>query len=172
MFLLSSSLWRIALMVALLVGSVAAQNAPCVPSGHQAHITFTRPSLIQANMPVGAEWHPNASGNPQAFESDVFSNDPMGPAAAGNPPDTASVDVTNQNGNLNDATGRTQNGGGEGDCIEVIVCWTYRFPVTVSMSSDVGIKLGEVEVGRSDGVSIVIWKVATLCSDEVVICPC
>lgn len=172
MSLLASSLWRNALMLTMLIGCVAAQNAPCVPSAHVAHITFTRPSLIQANMPVGAEWHPIESGDPQAFESDVFSNDAMGPAAAGNPPDTASVDVTNQNGNLNDATGRTQNGGGEGDCIEVVVCWTYRFPVTVSRSIDGTFKLGDVEVGQSGSISLVIWQVATICSEEVVICPC
>lgn len=159
-------------MLAMLLGSAIAQTVPCVPSGYQMNIPFARPSLIQSGMPVGAQWHPDSSGNPQAFESDIFSNDPMGPATPGNPADSASVTVTNQNGNLNDPTGRTQNGEGEGACIEVIVCWTYRFPVTVSYSSNVSVKIDPITIGDSEGVSIVIWKVATICSDEVVVCPC
>lgn len=163
---------RIAALAALFAPLVEAQSHPCVQAGTTVPITFTRPPLVANGMPVNAQWHPDTAGNPQAYESDTFSNDPMGPATVGNPADSVTVSVTNQGGNLNDSTGRTQNGDGEGDCIEVIVCWEYRYPVTISRSDTTGIKIREVNAGSTTGVSIVLWRVATICSEEVVVCPC
>jgi hypothetical protein len=49
----------------------------------------------------------------------------MGSATPSDDGTSASVDVMNDNGDLKGPNGDTQNGGGEGSCIEVQICWYY-----------------------------------------------
>ncbi len=98
---------------------------PCVPDGGSGTVTLPRPRLPSAppNAPGGSSWSSDA---PAAEEHDDASpNDPMGDATPSSDGNSASVPVTNTGGNLQGPNGVTQNGGAEGDCIEVAICWKY-----------------------------------------------
>ena len=148
--------------------------APCVPEGGRANPNYDRPPLGQPGDPVGAEWvhspgTADASGDPQARESDpVSGDDPMGAAIPATSGGQASAPVDNHGGDLSGPNGETQNGGSEGPCIEVYVEWTYRYPVTIhkSMTSSVwGFSSGKIQIS-------VIWKYGKKRAKIKEICPC
>jgi hypothetical protein len=62
-------------------------------------------------MPTSAQWSGDGeTGTPQAWEDDLgVGDEPMGDASAGSPPDTASVVVRNDRGNLEGPNGTDQN---------------------------------------------------------------
>ncbi len=113
----------------LLVGApllFAAVAIPCVPDGGSSTVTLPRPPLppAPAGAPGSSSW---GGGAPQAYEHDDASpNDPMGPATPGSGGSDASVEVSNSGGDLSGPNGDVVNGGWEGDCIEVTICWTYN----------------------------------------------
>ncbi len=123
-------------------------------------------------MPVDAE-RKGGSGNPQAKEDDPFASDPMGPGTPDSSGDTASVDVENKGGNLSGPNGDVQNGFGEGSCIEVKMCWTYKFQVTIKtcVGSQVPTGYGG-SVSGSDCVSVTVWWEGKVCSPAQSVCPC
>lgn len=98
---------------------------PCVPDGGSTTITLPRPSL-PADLPGAPSGNFWAGTSPGAEEHDDTSpNDAMGKATPDATGNSASVDVTNTGGNLKGPNGTVQNGGSEGDCIEVRICWSY-----------------------------------------------
>lgn len=151
------------------------EGAPCIPDPGSIDLEFPKPSLQQAGIPVSAVWpnsHPNRPAPPPAaLEDDPLHDDPMGAATASADGSSASVTVTNIGGNLFGPNGVDQNGVGEGDCIEVKVCWTYLFQKTVSAGFKFSI--GDLFGGGSRiSIAMVVWDKATICSESVEACPC
>ena len=160
--------WGRLLGCALLVS--APLGADCVPTGTSKQFDFDRPGMQPSDdanhPPVWA--HPD--GDPKVEEVDTISNDAMGDAKT---TDTgASVEVTNSGGDLSGPNGKVQNGIGEGDCIEVRVCWTYYRYTQVW-------ELGSLElIFEKDGGGLnfrfePIWRWVRVetCSDPREICP-
>lgn len=168
--------WILALAAAAVQqpGAAAPSAAPCVPAGGSTAPTFDRPPLGEPGDPVDAEWvdgDPSAnddSGAPQAFEEDLVSDDPMGAAVPSAGGAQASVPVDNRGGDLSGPNGTDQNGGGEGDCIEVYVEWTYRYPVTVTYGRK--LSLWGADVGET--YTVVIWREGKKRSRVKEVCPC
>lgn len=120
---LFSSKPLLALVAPALVVAIA---LPCVPCGGSSPVTLPRPSLPSApsGAPGSSSW--STDDPPRAEEhDDITPNDPMGPATEDASTNTGSVEVTNDHGDLKGPNGNDQNGGGEGECIEVAICWFY-----------------------------------------------
>jgi hypothetical protein len=143
-------------------------SPPCVPAGSSAELEFERPPLGQDGDPKDAEWTNEGTGNPQGKEEDTFRDDKMGSATAGDPPDKATLAVENKAGKLSGPNGEVQNGAGEGDCIEVYVEWTYRYPATLTRSSSVTVD----GVGSGVSIAVVVWKFGKKKSEPKELCPC
>lgn len=110
--------------VALSVLAALASAVVCVAAGGSTTVTGTRPKDPPAGTGNQSQWDKNP---PHAEEHDsTSSNDDMGEATE-NPsnPQEASAQVSNTGGNLSGPNGKTQNGGAEGDCIEVIITWKW-----------------------------------------------
>lgn len=113
MKILSTSL-AMACLAAIAVASL------CVPDGTSSPVSDTRP----ASAPDGGTW---TADNPKVREDDTSesTDDEMGDATLGAGGVTTGT-VTNSGGDLFGVTGGDQNGLGEGDCIEVKLCWRYK----------------------------------------------
>lgn len=104
---------------ATLVLATAALAQICVSDGTSESITFTTPDLPADSGGLTPDTQPTM------WEDDVFSDDFMG-AATSSSPGSATGTVTNSGGDLFGPRGGDQNGGLEGDCIEVKMCWDYE----------------------------------------------
>lgn len=106
---------------------------PCVPDGGTSTTSLDRPKLPEAESgaPEPSSWE-GGQGSPTAEEhDDATSNEPMGNATPSADGSSASVDVSNSGGDLSGPNGDVVNGGWEGDCIEVQICWHYTTWVKV-----------------------------------------
>ena len=151
--------------------AVIAENTntdPCLEDGATVGLEFERPDLGGAGDPTGADWTGGGTGSPQGFEEDTFFDDPMGDANAGDPPSTATLPVSNSGGDLSGPNGVVQNGAGEGDCIEVYVQWSYRYPVQVSRTVTFGLEI----LGLGFTATSTVWKYAVKMSETKEVCPC
>lgn len=138
----------------------------CVPDGATVPVDFPRPDLRQPGVPTDAQWAPGG-GDPKAYEKDrVTSDDPM-PTEPGSS-DPCRVPVENEGGKLKDGSGKTQNGGTEGECIEVYVEWTYYYSVKWRQGG--AIALGGAS--WSKGQCWYVWKAGKLRSSVKQVCPC
>ncbi len=101
----------------------------CIPTGKKVDSCADRPNLNEGeNIPVGSYYGLNG-GDPRGVEDDSMSpDDPMGGATPNSNGSSACVEVENKSGNLSGPNGDVQNGGVEGDCIEVKICWSYYYP--------------------------------------------
>ncbi|HIG10280.1 MAG: hypothetical protein ABGY71_03920 [bacterium] len=167
-------------MLALFAGILSAPlifAADCISEGTTSDYEFDRPALGQAGDPVSAEWA-CGTGEPTIWESDPISgDDPMGNATAGNPPTTAAPPIENKGGNLSGPNGDTQNNGGfEGDCIEVYLVFTYRYQVTRTVSHTTGTTVEPGGVGGHDSTThsrtTTYWVNGTKRSNTKEACPC
>lgn len=156
------------LPLSLGVAGNSGDSAPCIPEGGKSAFEFERPELGQEFDPTGAEWINGKTGDPKGKEEDVLYDDELGAATPGEPPTKATLEIENKSGKLSGPNGVVQNGGGEGDCIEVYLEWTYRYPATITRSASV--KLNGFGVGSS--VSVTVWMFATKKSKVMEICPC
>ncbi len=124
--------------------SAAPANSPCLPEGETRDVTFTT-HLNSAGTPADAEI---ILGSGEAWEEDPFSpNDPLGELIEAPLPGggmTFTVPVRNDGGNLSGPNGVVQNGGVEGDCIEVFVRYTIRYSVKVCVTVETGVDAGGV----------------------------
>lgn len=152
-----------------------ATDPPCISSGTAATVTFTRPSLLTPGTPVGAIWS-SGTGDPQAFDEDPALDDLMGDGIPGSPPTTASVIISNFNGDLSGPNGVTVNGGTDGDCIEVYMRWTYLYQETVTHTtiSEFEFKPGGMGSGSgtSQSTSVTYWRAGYKFSCKKDVCPC
>ncbi|MDA1258994.1 MAG: hypothetical protein O3A20_00065 [Planctomycetota bacterium] len=138
----------------------------CVPDGASVPVSFPRPDLQQPGVPTDAKWAPG-DGNPQGYEKDRFTGDDPMPTTPGSG-DPAEVPVENEGGKLKDGNGKTQNGGTEGDCIEVYVEWTYYYSVKWNQG-------GTVSIGGatwSKNSCWYVWKAGKIRSAVKQVCPC
>lgn len=139
-----------------------------IPDGSCAAVTKQRPSLPhEAGAPSPSRW---LDRTPFAAEDDTGADDEfgafddeLGPATGGG--SQASVRICNSGGDLFGPMGGDQNGPGEGDCIEVKICWWYW-----------GCKLVTVPVLSFDPPGIVwvqVWDCGprTVCSSPCEVCP-
>lgn len=154
-FLISSA------AVGLVLGGLYASI--CVPDGTKVTVHATRPT----NPPAGT-WTSTA---PEMEEADMTDpDDPMGDASITSTGDT-SGGVTNSGGDLFGKTGGDQNGGTEGDCIDVRFCWEYTYFVPAGWYPVPG--LVDPETGQ--GVYQYVhahWETDWHCSDIQEVCPC
>lgn len=172
------------LLLASLVLPAAADD--CIPPGQSQEVSFERPSLLSPGLPTTAGWAP-FEGNPKAYDQDLLRNDPLGPAVPSggpNPGTFASVTITNQGGSLSGPNGMVQTGFWEGDCLEVFVCWEYRYKATVrrctGQSTQSRLQVGEGGVGGSMGsgssssscVEYEVWMKGVVCSGVQDVCAC
>lgn len=140
--------------------AAAAWGSICVPDGTSATITFTQPPL-----PAGSGgWTPGSS--PNMKENDPLSDDEMGPASSTSP-GSATGNVTNSGGDLFGPRGGDQNGGTEGPCIEVKMCWEYEHwvpPVSILIEDPVWGWIWATLPGY--------WDTREICSEPPVeVCP-
>lgn len=138
----------------------------CVPDGTTVPVDYPRPDLRQPGVPLNAEWAPGG-GNPQAYERDRYSGDDPMPTRPGDG-DPCEVPVENDGGKLKDGDGKTQNGGLEGECIEVYVEWTYYYPVKHNLG-------GSLRIGSMSGYKNrcwYVWKQGKIRSLVKQVCPC
>ena len=166
------------LLLASLVLPAAAED--CIPPGGSEAVSFDRPSLLSPGIPTSAGWAPN-EGSPKAYDQDLLRNDPLGagvPSRGVNPGSSASVTITNQGGSLAGPNGVVQNGFWEGDCLEVFMCWEYRYKAKVKRCTSHGtqsqLRVGETGVGGSMGsssgssycVEYEVWLKGVVCSSS------
>ncbi len=144
-----NSLWSLSAIV--LLGGVALATV-CVSDGSSGTVTFTQPAL-----PSGDTWEPTT---PEMMEDDVVSDDSMGPATSTGS-GTATGTVTNSGGDLFGPRGGDQNGGTEGDCIEVKMCWKYKHWVPAHTY---------VIEGYSFTIPA-LWEISQICSAIEDVCP-
>lgn len=142
--------WLMAIVV-LVVAAVDASAHVKIPVGETRVLEFERPGMAH---PEG-RWS-EGTGTPTAQEDDVFRNDEMG---EGTPTDDggATVEVENKGGNLSGPNGDVQNGFGEGDTIEVRMCFRYCYPVTITHRTEEHVGHGVVVVETHEE-SYQIWR--------------
>jgi hypothetical protein len=117
-------------------GSTSAGCTCVKPAGTEqrncCEVTGTRPSLPSSGGgPETPRWGSDRNSGPSMSEDDSTSpDDDMGSTSTQGDQGSASTttskgQVCNENGDLSGPNGTVQNGGGEGDCIEVKICWWY-----------------------------------------------
>lgn len=113
-------------MIVALVGSfllmpsgVVLADPPCVPEGGEVAVDFSNPDVGPDDTIDSAE----------GMEHDVCFDDEMGDAQVGTGSGTTLM-VGNKGGSLSGPNGQSQNGGAEGDCIEVYVVWKITRVIT------------------------------------------
>lgn len=109
------------------------------------------------------------TGGPRGREHDTDYHDDMGPATTTNPgpPPTACVKVSNSGGDLFGPGGGDQNGGFEGACIEVMICWPYSRTYEKAFPC--------ATYGQKPGFGtcwITVTETWEACSDWIEVCPC
>jgi len=158
---------------------------PCIPDGGSATEDFNRPPINSVGMPTSAEWT-GGDGDPEAYDVDAWSApDDMGAGTSSANGDTASVDVHNTGGNIIGPNGAVVEGGLEGDCVEIVMVWHFKYKATISVcvSANVGLSVegkfggtigGEVggEVGRERCTEIEIWLDGVVADGPKEVCPC
>ena len=151
--------------------SAAPANSPCLPEGETRDVTFTT-HLTAPGTPADAEIIP---GSGEAWEHDNWSDDPMGeptevPLPGGGMAFT--VPVRNDGGNLSGPNGVVQNGGLEGDCIEVLVRYTVRYSVKVCVTVETGVDAGGVNGSTTREECWTEIRVQENVFKERTVCPC
>ncbi len=158
-------------ILVLAVPAMGSQAGDCLPAGETRKVTFTH-DPTEKGMPTDAEVLPNSV---EGWEKDFFSpDDPLGPGEFNQSTNEASVTITNTDGKLSGPNGVVQNGGLEGDCIEVYVRYQVRYKKTKTTSwgwssapDGVGIVFGVQETFE-------IWETSwwTFRRTPQVVCPC
>ncbi|MFN0204918.1 MAG: hypothetical protein ACKVS6_01230 [Planctomycetota bacterium] len=155
----------------LLFPLAAVPAPPCVPKGGSVDVGPFTPNDDYDGAPTSLQ--PVGNATPQAFEDDHLRDDEMGaatPQAGGG----TTVQVScSADGKLSGPNGEVQNGGAEGDCIEVIVKWKYKYKI-VDITAVQGSALLEI-LGLSFTSSIHVekWRKITISSKEKIeVCPC
>lgn len=139
----------------------------CVEPGDCIRLDFIRPALDQPGDPVGASWQ-NGNGIPQLYDHDYRYDDLMGPGHANADGSQASGQVySNTLDMLYGENGEVQNHGFEGRCIEVYMCWTYRYPVTIFHANH-----SYAGKPASGGTLETIWRTCRKYSSRKKVCPC
>jgi hypothetical protein len=120
------------------IAGAAALTEPCIPDGATHDIKF-KANVTDPGFPPGSEVVP---GSGSGVESDpVGGDDPLGGASETTSGDCTSftVPITNDGGVLSGPNGTAQNGGAEGDCIEVYVKYKIRYKVKVCEDEPTGV---------------------------------
>lgn len=161
-----------------------AQEEDCVPHGGSKKYEFCRPEL-GVNFPTSAEWE-DGDGNPQAWESDLTSNQFAGDMTQklddmGMPiPGKFEVEITNTNGDLFGPSGDHLNGFLDGDCIELYDVWYYTYTASIEKCLKGNVVLGAdqpvqtgFEKSRCTTIELQLRGfVRPRYCDTVEVCPC
>lgn len=160
------------LTAALLLAPLAAPPVPtCVPKGGSVDVGPFTPNSDYDGAPTSLQ--PVGNGNPQGFEDDSFSDDEMGsatPQAGGG----ATVKVScSADGKLSGPNGEVQNGGSEGDCIEVTVKWKYKYKIIEVTAVEGSALLELLGLSITSSIHVEKWRMITISSKEKIeVCPC
>jgi hypothetical protein len=144
---------------------------PCVKEGETNIVTFTT-DLTGAGTPTNAEVIPKSG---RGMEKDFWSpDDKLGKApevtdlTSGST--TFQVPIENKGGSLSGPNGKSQNGGSEGNCIEVYVKFKVRYPVTICRGTAVefyGVGGSTSECWEVWGYTWLHWR-----KNAKKVCPC
>jgi hypothetical protein len=150
---------------------MAASGLPCIPEGESITFGGTPPPTAGLGLEQPSEWADGSNPAlgeiaPQIGEDDPLADDDMGEGSwiGGN----VAFDISNAGGTLSGPNGTPQNGGTEGDCIEVYVDVPYWYQVTVSQSW--GVSFGDLSWGSTR--TTCVWQVGYYRVGEYSVCPC
>jgi hypothetical protein len=170
---LNSRILGLPFVLALVIPAVALpMEDPCIPDGDSQEYEADRPSCPHPD----GEWIGGGSGDPKVYDEDLIADDEMGDADPGTDPNTVSVEVSNDNGDLSGPNGETVNGRLDGACAEVYVEWTYRVKHTVNFhyATHTVFEPGGVGGGQEWGLasSKSFYTYHTVRLEPKEICPC
>lgn len=164
----------------------ATADPPCVPDGGSLPVDFTNPEIPPDSYIGGAE----------AMEDDILFNDTIGDAQfdtqGGSAGGKTTFLIQNNGGTLsyggtpdgeNPGNNDALNGGSEGPCIEVYICWTVYQLVEITETKTGGSLGGAAVAPGLAGVADVGTSTTTterrrdlrwykVCSDTQDVCPC
>ena len=150
----------LSLVLTVSIAGAAVLGEPCIPDGDTHNVDFTTDSNV-------------VPGSGEGMESDIGPDDELGSAtetsSGGNT--TFSVPITNNGGVLSGPNGVPQNGGAEGDCIEVYVTFKIRYKVKVCNETPVTVGGDGPESSSEDCWEEWREKEAEF-SEPKTVCPC
>lgn len=154
----------------LLFMALAAASLPCIPEGETSVISVTPPAIGGTGASQPAEWA-DGSGQqpavaPKIYEEDPFHDDAMGEGGWAN--GDVQIPITNTGGSLSGPDGDAQNGGTEGDCIEVYPKIPYWYQVTITETW--GYTIFGASVGGSE--TKLAWRQGWYPMPSEQVCPC
>jgi hypothetical protein len=158
------------LFTPLLLMTLTAASIPCIPDGETSVINVTPPAVGGTGASQPAEWA-DGSGQqpavaPKIFENDPLHDDQMGDGDWAN--GEVQIPITNTGGTLSGPNGEGQNGGTEGDCIEVYPKIPYWYQVTVTETW--GYSIFGASVGSSE--TKLVWRLGWFTMPDSQVCPC
>ena len=103
-------------------------TSECVPDPGSLDVCFDV-DVTGAGFPPGSTVVP---GSVMGCEDDTLTpDDPLGAGTYDSASDEVCIEISNTNGRLSGPNGTGQNGGAEGDCIEVFVKYKVQYQVEV-----------------------------------------
>jgi len=146
---------------------------PCVPEGGCVVVEW--PNWATApNVPTSAR--PLDNQGIDGHESDpITPDDDLGSGAwktDANGNTYPTLEICNRGGSLSGPNGKDQNGGFEGDCIEVSVTFRIAYKVTITSGLTAHLAPGGVGTSSTASVTYEIWIRTTIESEVKEVCPC
>ncbi len=163
--------------LALAAGASAVPDGvPCIAEGGTGEVEHDRPDLEADGMPTDAEWI-DPEGRPEGFDVDTWSgNDSLGNATSSPGGGSAGITLRNSGGTLYGPNGAGVEGGLEGDCLEVILVWRYRYKVNVTVGHTSTFSIAPEGIGGSTGGTSLeqhsVWRHGTAKVGPTEVCPC
>ncbi len=165
------ALHPVTLFPALLLLVAFAPVTDCVPEGKTKNYTFEI-DMQQSGMPVNATIVP---GSCTGWDKDYFTADDYLGRATFTKPNKITVPIENKAGKLSGPNGVSQNGGTEGDCIEVYVRFLIQYQVTVCYRRGSTVSHGHGGSSNSEEECWTEWRRAWWTdskSSPKEVCPC
>lgn len=142
-------------------------SADCLPDGDSTTLCFP----ADWDGPTAPAHYSFVDGSATAHESDASGSQDMGAGSHdGGDPGEICVKVTNNGGDLAGPNGVTQNGGDEGDCIEVFVKFKLRYKATICD----GVELEPGEEPPAGASCYQAWRTRSVTTKDEAqsLCPC
>lgn len=155
----------------LLFPMMGASTVPCVPKGGSKDVGPFTPDIGHDGEATSLQ--PDGDGSPKAYEDDWLKDDKLGDATPG-PGKTATVKIScSSSGQLSGPKGKVENGGSEGDCIEVYVEWTYKYKEIVTVGGTIAFWPEGIGGSGTTTIAVERWHYLTVQSKETIeVCPC
>ena len=158
-------------------------GVPCIPDGTTRAVDFDLPAPGSDGVTAPApdakpwgggspfQWASDKSHPTEAKDADTWSpDDDMGDAKAAD--GKVSVPIQNKDGKLSGPNGEVQNGGTEGDCIEVYVEVSYKVWTQKIRTFGIDITPGGLGIKGTETEITYEWVWHTYTTKEKEVCPC